>query len=54
MTWTDFYLVCFLVGFLLSVVSLLLGHVHWHFHLPHMHGDLNLHMGHGADAGGAQ
>jgi hypothetical protein len=37
MSWADFYLVCFLVGFLLSVVTLVLGHVnvHLHIHLPH-------------------
>jgi membrane protein implicated in regulation of membrane protease activity len=51
MTWADFYLVCFLVGFLLSVVSLVAGgahihipHVHVphfdipHLHIPHVHG----------------
>ena len=31
MTWTDFYLVCFLVGFLLSAVSFLFGSAHLHF-----------------------
>jgi membrane protein implicated in regulation of membrane protease activity len=41
MTWTNFYLFCFLVGFLWSLLSLLVGHLH-----------LNLHFGHG-DAGGA-
>ncbi len=32
MTWSDFYLICFLVGFLLSVLSFLLGNLH--FHIP--------------------
>jgi membrane protein implicated in regulation of membrane protease activity len=32
MTWSDFYLLCFLVGFLLSVLSFLSGAAH--FHLP--------------------
>ncbi len=32
MTWSDFYLLCFLVGFLLSVLSFLAGAVH--LHLP--------------------
>jgi hypothetical protein len=32
MTWTDFYLLCFLVGFSLSVLSFLAGAVH--IHLP--------------------
>ncbi|MGC1483051.1 MAG: hypothetical protein WA789_04590 [Candidatus Acidiferrum sp.] len=36
MTWSDFYLLCFLVGFSLSVLSFLAGAVH--IHLPfHMH-----------------
>jgi len=36
MTWSYFYLLCFLVGFLLSVLSFLAGAVH--FHLPfHIH-----------------
>ncbi len=46
MTWSDFYLTCFLVGFLLSVLSFLLGSVHMpglHVH----HGDLHIHLGHG-------
>ena len=38
MTWSDFYLCCFLVGFFLSVVSFLAGAVHIHlptkWHLP--------------------
>jgi membrane protein implicated in regulation of membrane protease activity len=50
MTWADFYLVCFLVGFGLSAVALLAGSLHLHLpsldvhhglHVPHMHvGDL--------------
>jgi hypothetical protein len=35
MTWTDFYLVCFFVGFALSALALLAGSVH--LHLPHLH-----------------
>ncbi len=35
MTWADFYLMCFVVGFLLSAVSFLLGGLHGHIHLPH-------------------
>jgi len=38
MTWSDFYLLCFLVGFSLSVLSFLAGAVHLHLpfkmHLP--------------------
>jgi len=55
MTWSDFYLFCFLVGFSLSVISFLAGAVHihlpvkWHlpFHLGHHGGG-----GHGAMRGG--
>jgi membrane protein implicated in regulation of membrane protease activity len=52
MTWSDFYLLCFLVGFSLSVLSFLAGAVHlhlpfkWHlpFHIGH-HGG-HIHAGH--------
>ena len=41
MTWADFYLVCFAVGFLLSLLSFLAGGLHWHPHVPHFsHGHL--------------
>src|SRR5947209_18581062 len=45
MSWTDFYLVCFLVGFILSAVSFLIGNLHLHF--PHHGGGAHLHLGHG-------
>jgi membrane protein implicated in regulation of membrane protease activity len=46
MTWSDFYLTCFVAGFVLSLVSFLGGS----FHLPHVH----LHIHHaGAKGGGA-
>jgi membrane protein implicated in regulation of membrane protease activity len=35
MTWSDFYLICFAVGFLLSAVSFIAGGLRWHLHLPH-------------------
>jgi hypothetical protein len=35
MTWANFYLVCFVVGFALSVISFLAGGSRWHFHVPH-------------------
>jgi len=44
MTWADFYLVCFIVGFFLSVLMFLGGaslrlHLpHLHFHFPGLHG----------------
>jgi membrane protein implicated in regulation of membrane protease activity len=41
MTIADLYLICFVVGFLLSVVSFVFGNLH--LHLPHIH----LHVGHG-------
>src|SRR5437870_12809030 len=54
MTWTSIYLVCFLLGFSLSVISWLLGALHLHlphgFHSgPHGHAHgLAGHAGHGA------
>jgi membrane protein implicated in regulation of membrane protease activity len=47
MTWAMFYLVCFLVGVTLSVLSFLGGS----FHLPHFHAHVHLPHG-GAHAGG--
>ncbi len=45
MTWADFYLICFLVGFALSVLSLLAGGAH--LHIPHLQlGDMHLHGPH--------
>jgi membrane protein implicated in regulation of membrane protease activity len=56
MTWSDFYLTCFLLGFALSLLSLLSGishlhlpHVHLHVdHLPHVHAPVP----HGGEAEG--
>jgi len=50
MTWSDFYLFCFLVGFGLSVLTLLAGSVH--LHLPHLHIHHGVHLGHGHAGGG--
>jgi membrane protein implicated in regulation of membrane protease activity len=48
MTWADFYLACFVVGFLLSAFSILSGHAHLHIGRGHMgHG----HLGKGAAGG---
>ncbi len=45
MTWSDFYLVCFRVGFLLSFISILTGSAH--LHLPHVHVDIpHVHIPH--------
>jgi membrane protein implicated in regulation of membrane protease activity len=50
MTWTDFYLICFLLGFGLSAIALLAGSLH----LPHfdLHHDFHVHMDAGGDGGG--
>jgi membrane protein implicated in regulation of membrane protease activity len=50
MTWANFYLVCFLVGFLLSLLSLLLGSLHINMHLPGADGahGFHVHVGDGA------
>jgi membrane protein implicated in regulation of membrane protease activity len=52
MTWSDFYLFCFIVGFTLSVLSFLAGavniHLPFHMHLP-FHG---AHHAGGMSAGG--
>lgn len=38
MTWEKFYLICFLVGFVLSMISFLMGSLHFHIHIPgHAH-----------------
>ena len=55
MTWADFYLVCFFVGFFLSVLMFLAGGPHFrlphfHIHLPGLHGGAahtGPHVGHG-------
>jgi hypothetical protein len=49
MSWSDFYLVCFLVGFGLSVLALVAGSVH--LHLPHLHVHHGIHMPHMDDGG---
>src|SRR6202142_2499576 len=62
MTWADFYLTCFAVGFLLSAISFIAGGMRWHLHLPHFpHGHLggghvgtgHTPVGHGAASNGA-
>jgi hypothetical protein len=50
-TWSDFYLICFLVGFAFSVLAILSGGLRLHIpHLPHGHAGG---MGHGAGMGHA-
>ena len=61
MTWSDFYLLCFLVGFSLSVLSFLAGAVHFHlpfrmhlpFHGAHLHQGGAVHGVRGGLKGGA-
>ena|SRR5919109_977343 len=45
MTWADFYLICFAVGFAFSFLSFLLGGLNWHSHIPHLPHDLGLGQG---------
>ena len=53
MTWADFYLTCFAVGFLLSAVSFIAGGMRWHVHLPHLpHGGGHIAAGHAPVAHG--
>jgi len=48
MSWSDFYLICFLIGFALSLLALVAGSVH--LHLPHLHFHHGIHLPH-AEAG---
>ncbi len=41
MTWSNFYLICLIIGFALSVISLMAGS--HHLHLPHMHHGVHIH-----------
>jgi hypothetical protein len=46
MTWADFYLICFAVGFAFSLISFLGGGARWRLHLPHLpHGGAHVPMG---------
>ena len=46
MTWADFYLVCFVVGFFLSVVIFVTGGLRLHFPHAHFHWPGHAHVGH--------
>lgn len=46
MTWADVYLVCFFVGFILSLLSVL-GTFHLHLPFVHFHGFGQVHVAHG-------
>jgi len=53
MTWANFYLVCFAVGFALSLISLLGGGTRWRLHLPHLpHGAGHIPIGGHVPVGG--
>jgi len=54
MSWPDFYMICFLVGFGISALSFLAGSAH--LHLPHLHFHHGIHLGHasGGHAGGGR
>jgi hypothetical protein len=56
MTWADFYLVCFALGFCFSFFSFVLGSPRGHFHFTHVHGPAGggqLPAGHTATGHGA-
>jgi membrane protein implicated in regulation of membrane protease activity len=54
MTWADFYLICFAVGFLLSAISFISGGMRWHLHLPHFpNGGGHVAVGHAPVAHGS-
>lgn len=46
MTWPDFYLICFFLGFGLAALALLAGSVH--LHIPHVHLHAGVHLPRGA------
>jgi hypothetical protein len=50
MSWADFYLLCFLVGFGLSAVAFLAGS--FHLHIPHLHLQHGIHVPHAGSATG--
>ena len=58
MTWADFYLVCFVVGFFLSLLMFLAGGLHLHIPHFHLHAPTHVHLAaghapsHGASSGG--
>jgi hypothetical protein len=52
MTWSNFYLLCFLVGFGLSALALVAGSVH--LHLPHLHLNQGIHVPHASGGVGGR
>jgi hypothetical protein len=57
MTWANFYLICFALGFAFSLLSFVLGGFHWHaphgLAEPHVHVIPHTHLGHLGNAGPA-
>ncbi len=49
MNWSEFYFVCFLVGFSLSALAVIAGSVH--LHIPHLHFHHGIHVPHGGGQG---
>lgn len=49
MTWASFYLICFVVGLLFSLLAFFTGSPH--FHLPHIHLHVSGHVGHAGGSG---
>ena len=49
MNWSEFYLVCFLVGFGFSLIAVVAGSSH--LHLPHLHVHHGIHVPRGGHAG---
>ena len=52
MIWEDFFLICFIVGLVLSFVSMFSGFAHLHFHFGHTHLP-GLHLARGSHTGHA-
>ena len=52
MTWSDFYLICFAIGFLFSLLSFVAGGLNLHGHWPHVHFHSGTHSA-GASAAGS-
>jgi len=50
MSWSDFYLICFLIGFALSALALVAGSAH--LHLPHLHFHQGIHVPHAGSGAG--
>jgi hypothetical protein len=49
MNWSEFYFVCFLVGFSLSALAMVAGSTH--LHIPHIHLHHGIHLPHGEGGG---